>query len=203
NMRTIIFVILYGKEIKESSTLDSIISCESLVETDSLIIVNNGPFPIQENLDVFDSQCGRVYLDNSSLNIPLSKLYNSLIRNNEGFDRYIIFDDDTCIPPEFFSTLNLDYHSQVDLQLPKVISIDDNVLYYPIVNGNVIDSEDKSLIFSNNDIVYSIGSGLIIYKSCIEKFYSHSYDLFDESFALYGVDMSIFKRIEKLKSVYN
>ncbi|MCP5961216.1 hypothetical protein NL379_28800, partial [Klebsiella pneumoniae] len=80
----------------------------------------------------------------------------------------------------------------IDIELPKIISMSDNVQYYPLVNGAI---EQKDGIISNAKEIFSIGSGLVISKGVKLYFIENKMELFDSHFALYGVDFSFFRKI--------
>ncbi|WP_336935947.1 glycosyl transferase [Acinetobacter soli] len=193
-MKTIaMVVILYGKRFEESKTLQSLMRFSH--QLDQLLIVNNGP----ESLDSHDSffmalskKHKHVEFENQIQNKPLSWIYNDFI-NSIDADYYVLFDDDTEI--------NIDYESylfqmdNIDLELPKIISITDKKQYYPKLNGKLVLQKG---IVTEKDKFFSIGSGIILSKNVKDKFYKDGMDLFDRRFALYGVDTSFFRRLNNL-----
>lgn len=193
-MKTIaMVVILYGKRFEESKTLQSLMRFSH--QLDQLLIVNNGP----ENLDSHDpfsialsKKHKHVEFENQIQNKPLSWIYNDFI-NSIDADYYVLFDDDTEI--------NFDYESylfqmdNIDLELPKIISIIDKKQYYPILNRKLV--LEKGLIESKEKL-FSIGSGLIISNKIKSIFLSRNQEVFDSRFALYGVDLSFFRRLNKI-----
>ena len=140
-MKTIaMVVILYGKRFEESKTLQSLMRFSH--QLDQLLIVNNGP----ESLDSHDSffialskKHKHVEFENQIQNKPLSWIYNDFI-NSIDSDYYVLFDDDTEI--------NLDYENflfqmnNIDLELPKIISIIDKKQYYPKHNEKIVFEKD-------------------------------------------------------------
>lgn len=193
-MKTIaMVVILYGKRFEESKTLQSLIKFSH--QLDQLLIVNNGP----ESLDSHDpffialsKKHKHVEFENQIQNKPLSWIYNDFI-NSIDADYYALFDDDTEI--------NLDYEiflfqmTNIDLELPKIISIVDEKQYYPKLNEQII--SEHGLIESGGEL-FSIGSGLIISNKIKNTFKKYNLEIFDSRFALYGVDVSFFRRLNKL-----
>lgn len=193
-MKTIaMVVILYGKRFEESKTLQSLMRFSH--QLDQLLIVNNGP----ESLDKHDpffialsKKHKHVEFENQIQNKPLSWIYNDFI-NFIDADYYVLFDDDTEI--------NFDYESSlfqmdnIDLELPKIISIIDKKQYYPKLNEQII--SENSVIESRGEL-FSIGSGLIISNKIKNTFKKYNLELFDSRFALYGVDFSFFRRLNKL-----
>ena len=198
-MNTIIFVIIYNKKVEESKTILSLLKMEC--ENYDLKIINNGPELVDVNY-VENELCNKktnVTLEQYLENKPLSILYNKLLKESYSYDRFIFFDDDTLIPECFFGDINSSFYNGLDLQLPKIISDLDKTIYYPLVNDVVISSNAEKIKLKHDDSIFSIGSGLIIYKSLLEKFNVNNKKLFDERFAFYGVDVSLFKRINLLK----
>ncbi|WP_241587730.1 hypothetical protein [Rosenbergiella epipactidis] len=198
-MNTGILVILYGKGLHDSKTISKLLDT-TIDECCYLHIVNNGPEEILiSNNNVLESlkiKFKNVLVEQFLENRPLSFLYNSFLNND--YDRFIFFDDDSDIPLYFFrNSLNV-FKSEVgiDIQLPIIKSIVSNKYFYPVVNDVVI---KKSGFTESNDEVFSIGSGIIIYSSLINKFREFNLTLFDNRFALYGVDFSLFRRIHFLK----
>ncbi|WP_154914437.1 glycosyltransferase family 2 protein [Klebsiella michiganensis] len=200
-MKTIIAVILYNTQIDDSETIKQLAVnvCDNCI----LIIVNNGPKKINKNSAVLDilvrEYIGveiREYIENK----PLSWIYNEVL-NGFDSDRYVFFDDDSKIDCDFFIKLKLYYNDSIDVQIPVIYEVSDGQRYYPVVDGGVYKGCDGSVISQNN--ILSIGSGLVIYKSLISKFNKLNLSLFDERFALYGVDFSFFRRIEMVKRKYS
>jgi len=198
-VNTIIFVIIYNKKVEDSKTILSLLKMEC--ENYDLKIINNGPELVDVNY-VENELCNKktnVTLEQYLENKPLSILYNKLLKESYSYDRFIFFDDDTLIPECFFGDINSSFYNGLDLQLPKIISDLDKTIYYPLVNDVVISSNAEKIKLKHDDSIFSIGSGLIIYKSLLEKFNVNNKKLFDERFAFYGVDVSLFKRINLLK----
>lgn len=200
SMKTIIAVILYNKVIDDSLTLKSL--CDISNYDYDLVIINNGPVSLEFDGPTYKTLCLRdrnvSYIEHLD-NIPLSLIYNDFLRRYiDGYERFIIFDDDSIIPNTFFDDLDKTYNSNIDLQLPIIYEKKTNSIYYPLVNGAVVDKKLNPEL-SVSDDVFSIGSGLTIYKSLIYKFDMLNLDVFDNRFALYGVDYSLFRRIRIAK----
>ncbi|HHO8474704.1 TPA: hypothetical protein ACRX0N_001642 [Klebsiella pneumoniae] len=189
-MKNRILVVLYGKEPSESVTLQSLLNMHEC--NSALTIYNNGPANIDEN----DLVINKLLLCFSSVDIvqdlsnkPLSVLYNNFL-NRDG-DRFFLFDDDTNVPNGYLSCSE----ENIDVRIP-IIRTSANEIMYPKIGSKVITSE---CIVPEDVFIYSIGSGLVIYKSLVELFTKLNLKLFDERYALYGVDVSLFRRIMKVK----
>ena len=188
-IRNVFLVVIYDKTLEESTTLNSFLNYQ--FEMSMLIIHNNGPRPILLNEGfynklngVFDNQ---VKVINTPDNKPLSIIYNKVFTEYDA-ERYILLDDDTELSSSFVYSLK---NTNADLNIPKIISSIDDKIYYPISNGVVV-TESTTLDASH---VLSIGSGLIINRTLIDKFSHYNLKLFDENYALYGVDYSFFRRL--------
>lgn len=187
-------VVLYGKALEDSLTIQSLLGFEQ--KLDHLLIVNNGPAVIDENsalLSVLAQKHLHVVLENQVQNKPLSWIYNDFIQQY-GADYYVLFDDDTEV--------NIEYQNMlftvrgIDIELPKIISKADDIQYYPLVDGAI---HQKDGIISNATEIFSIGSGLVISKGVKQYFIENKMELFDSHFALYGVDFSFFRKINRIK----
>ncbi|WP_343682942.1 glycosyl transferase [Acinetobacter baylyi] len=193
-MKTIaMVVILYGKRFEESKTLQSLTRFSH--QLDQLLIVNNGP----ENLDSHDpffialsKKHKHVEFENQIQNKPLSWIYNDFI-NAIDADYYVLFDDDTEINSSYENFLF--QMNNIDLELPKIISIIDKKQYYPKLNEQII---SENGVIERRGELFSIGSGLIISNKIKKIFKKYDLELFDSRFALYGVDFSFFRRLNKL-----
>lgn len=187
-----IIVVVYNKEIANSITLNTLVNYD--FHNTRLVIHNNGPKEISLCGDIakkIGEKFKDVELINCLTNLPLSVVYNEFIHANLGVDQFIILDDDSTITDDFVNAIN---SNDSDLELPRIVSRADNVIYYP-VEANKIISTDCEL---DPKTSFSIGSGLVIHRSLVEKFYRNNISLFDENYALYGVDVSIFRRIYQL-----
>ncbi|MCL2896208.1 glycosyltransferase family protein [Brenneria tiliae] len=191
----VILVIMYNKALHESTTLDTI--SNYYFNNTKLVIHNNGPREITYEREFlskleccFDNQ---VELINCLDNWPLSIIYNEFFLKYNNAGKFIILDDDTEISESFIDAIKSSY---VDLELPKIISTSDKKIYYPVCKSGIV-TTDTDL---DSESALSIGSGLIINRTLVEKFKKHNLKPFDEHYALYGVDFSLFRRIYKIVS---
>lgn len=198
-MRTILTVVLYGKTYKDSQTLNSLMS-KNFSDT-NLLIINNGPRALEFDKSFIHSlgfYVKSVDIKEFVDNRPLSWLYNGVINEYRDYDRFVFFDDDSVIANDFIKKLDSYHTDSVDLQIPNVQERSNGRVYYPLVDKMVRKYNDGEIIESQNSVL-SIGSGLVIYNSLVEKFAASNMEVFDNRFALYGVDYSFFNRIELLK----
>jgi hypothetical protein len=197
-VKTTILVVIYGKKIAESKTL----TCLSNISYSdyNLIIFNNGPkkiFEVANDDDILKKIKDKgidIELQEDIDNIPLSTIYNLIIATNS-MDRIILFDDDTNLSTSFFNEINT--CDDADLILPVILPESTGEPFYPAFNGRVFNKGD---LLEQSDKIFSIGSGLVIDRKLIMKFSSSYKDLFDERFALYGVDFSFFRRLNILRN---
>ncbi|MFB5079716.1 glycosyltransferase family 2 protein [Raoultella sp. C349492] len=202
-MINVICVILYGKGFQESLTLRNL--GEMNFSDYHLVIINNGPIPIKKDNLFFrlkenftDVSCHE-YLDNKSLAV----VYNTVINKFKGSDRFVFFDDDTDVSSSYFEDMLSHYDESIDLQLPQIVEVDKDIKHYPFLNNRLFTGGIPT-VFINKDTILSIGSGLVVYKKMINCFNENNMTLFDERYALYGVDYSFFRRIDSLKRLnYN
>jgi len=127
NNKIALVVIVYGKALEDALTIQSLLGFER--KLDYLLIVNNGPTVIDENstlLSTLAQKHHHVVLENQVQNKPLSWIYNDFIQQYDA-DYYVLFDDDTEINIEYQNML---FTVQgIDIELPKIISMSDNVQY--------------------------------------------------------------------------
>ncbi|MBA5599882.1 glycosyl transferase [Pectobacterium aroidearum] len=199
-MKTIILVILYGKDDFDSETFCCLLNCEHDFFNYDLYIFNNGPNALIGKkslfLDSLKNKFDNVFIKEDLSNRPLSVIYNEFMKKSD-YDRYIIFDDDTSIHDSFFNDIDKQYNNNIDIQLPIINSKSNGKSYYPVINSSFIGDIKK---IDRSQDVYSIGSGLVFYHRLIKKFEKYEMELFDNRFALYGVDYSFFRRLVLLKN---
>lgn len=190
--KIIFLIVLYNKVVEESTTVITLL--ESDITNAKIIIHNNGPAEVllsSHILNAFNEKHINVELVNCVQNKPLSILYNQFLSSNPDYDKYVLLDDDSVITREYVDQLHM---SDYELLLPRISSVQDGTIYYPILNESVI-TGDKFLATKG---LFSIGSGLILTSGFLDKFVKVNFKPFDEKFALYGVDFSLFRRMNIL-----
>jgi hypothetical protein len=194
--RIAILIVIYGKDLKQSTTVNYILN-EKLPDA-NLTIINNGPNLLDCDRSILESlnlACNSVVIKEFIENRPLSKIYNQFIKDNSDSDYFVIFDDDSVPQKKFFENIT---KATADLLLPKIFSVEDNKLYYPIQNKSVITEFGDVEI----DGIMSISSGLT-FSAKLTKIYERKYgDVFDERFALYGIDTSFFIRLSDVNKAH-
>lgn len=191
-MKICFLIVIYNKELLESTTFKSIVEIQD--KNFDCLIVNNGPHEINfsilkdfNNINFKYIQC----LDNK----PLSYLYNNFIKSYSQVDRYVILDDDSVFSKSFIKRIFDGGLDSFDLELPKIFD-KNNKLYYPLRNWAPIEEHESFFNYKDEDI-FSIGSGLIISKKLVNIFNNKNIKLFNEAFAFYGVDFSLFWELKK------
>ncbi|HBR1028452.1 TPA: hypothetical protein L9K80_002102 [Klebsiella quasipneumoniae subsp. similipneumoniae] len=187
-------VVLYGKELQDSKTLMSLLKFEFNFNT--LLVYNNGPslLSVDNNIiSMLKNRFAQVTVIEDITNAPLSKIYNYFLKNVKS-NSYVILDDDTELNENYiFMLIQNSLKQEFDLVIPKIISLDARQ-YYPISNGVVIEKEGY---IEGETNLLSISSGIVLNKSIFKKMLSNDNNIFDERYALYGVDTSFFKKITK------
>lgn len=185
-----ILIVLYNKQISDSLTINSLLQISDSLKP-NLLIVNNGPESLTTfdvfkkiNANLFSSVCLSEHLENRSL----SRIYNDFINWYNESDYFVFFDDDSSFDP---SVINNIFKSDAAVILPLIQSQSDAAFYYPIVNGKVLANE--CVVEQSN--VISISSGLALNRNMVGIMSSRFGAVFDEHFALYGVDTSFYARL--------
>ncbi|MHC3137755.1 glycosyltransferase family 2 protein [Acinetobacter nosocomialis] len=139
--KVVMVVVLYNKTLKESSTLQSLLSFTHPL--DHLVIINNGPknIIVDDFFEKLRDKHLKVTLENHLQNKPLSWIYNDLIEGDDA-DYYVLFDDDTIINAEYekhlFETLN-----DIDIEFPKIYARVEHIQHFPMVNNKLLTNSDE------------------------------------------------------------
>lgn len=193
-----ILVILYGKELASSTTLSSLLKFDcSLFD---LVVINNGPAVLSDSGDFYhqlEAGFHTFELMNKTENMPLSIAYNGFIDAHPNAQKYVFLDDDTEVTESFISRL-VDDDVSYDVEVPKIVatdgSLESGVVQYPVED----DVPVLEMRIVDVGTVSSIGSGLILTRQFIDKFRTAHMPIFDNHYALYGVDYSLFRNMRKL-----
>ncbi|EFC2171858.1 hypothetical protein FWZ03_03080 [Escherichia coli] len=197
-----IIVVIYGKNFCDSASLKSLRSCQ--LNNIKLVVYNNGPIFLDSN-DCYDLFSDITKRYNFSLEViqeisnrPLSKVYNHIIEKNMDSEYFMILDDDTEVPINYFPlrAFQLSY----DIGIPMISVSNDRKVIYPEVNGEIITKEGFCEKVKN---IKAISSGLVIHNNVIIKIKNSYPDIFDTRFAFYGVDFTFLRRIVELNKLYH
>lgn len=192
-MKIVILVVIYDKQIDKSTTIDALI--KNGVKNAHLVIHNNGPSAISLSANLVSELFAlgvTISLVNCLENKPLSNLYNDFIDEFLNYERFVLLDDDSLLTQSYIKSF---YSDSYDIELPRIVSIADKKTYYPISNGKIINSNTNLNAFDT----FSIGSGLILTRNFIDKYLKRNLNVFDENYAFYGVDISLFRRMWRLQ----
>jgi len=185
---TAILVLLYNKEINQSSTLNSLINLESKYPNAKLVIWNNGPKKLGSLEHSALSESGyQVDIVETISNESLAVIYNRFMQENKA-QKYILLDDDSELSDLFIqdSAASQPEH----LSLPIITS--KGKVQYPSIDRKRYSSSTE---LKANSKVTTIGSGLVIGKDVVNLFQQRFSNVFDERFYLYGVDTTFCLRL--------
>ncbi|KTT37705.1 glycosyl transferase [Pseudomonas oryzihabitans] len=190
-MRTLFLVVLYGLRPRDSATLRSLLAqpVASLPEGSALLVWNNGP----QALDETERQTLRaapgwaqVLIEEDLGNPPLSRVYNQALQL--GPERLVVFDQDTVVDERYLQALG----REAELLVPLVLGA--GAIRYPHQYKQVVTSEGPL----DPQATVTISSGLCLSRGLAQRLAARHGDVFDERFALYGVDVSFFLRVQEL-----
>lgn len=192
-MKYLVLVVIYNQTLTDGATLRSLEQSppEFIIDNATLVIWNNGP----DLLDAADIESFRsasrwkfIEIQNRTDNLPLSSVYNRVVRM--GAERFVFFDHDTLVGEAYWRAL--ESHPSLDVLAPRVWA--QQVCHYPKLYKNVVTNEGhldaRGLI--------TITSGMALSGSLLQALAAEEGEPFDERFALYGVDLSLFVRTQRL-----
>lgn len=191
-MASSILVVLYNCSLEQSETIKALKLTKVNIFGTSLVLYNNGPINIDDSLVGTLSNKGyKCSIIQDTNNKPLSYIYNQFVKNNPS-DHYVILDHDSRLNDEYINTIINSNIKGVGLPIVKSAG--------KICSPNKFPKKE-STNFGRRDKIVAIGSGLIISHSFSELIIQKYGNLFDEHYALYGVDTSFFLRIRKMKAI--
>jgi hypothetical protein len=191
-MASSILVVLYNCSLEQSETIKALKLTKVNIFGTTLVLYNNGPIKIDGNLvSELNNKGYKCSIIQDTNNNPLSYIYNQFVKDNPN-DHYIILDHDSKLSNEYIDTIINNNIKGVGLPIVK--------------SANKVCSPNKfpkktSTSFGRRDKIVAIGSGLIISHSFSELIIQKYGNLFDEHYALYGVDTSFLLRIRKMKAI--
>jgi len=195
-LETAILVLLYNKEMKDSSTLNSLIKSTAQYSNAKIVIWNNGP----NKLNTVNSQAliglgYQIEVIQTVTNDSLAVIYNRFISDNKA-NKYVLLDDDSELSEEFIqaSALSKPEH----LSLPIITS--NGKVQYPSIDRKRYSSEAT---IKDSSRVTTIGSGLVLGINIVNALNEYYDSVFDERFYLYGVDTTFCLRVNQSNQVKN
>ncbi|GAC1038243.1 hypothetical protein thsps117_30010 [Pseudomonas sp. No.117] len=190
-MRTLFLVVLYGLRPRDSATLRSLLAqpLASLPADSGLLVWNNGP----QALDEAERQAllaapgwTRVLITEDLGNPPLSRVYNQALQQDA--ERLVVLDQDTVVDGRYLQALS----REAELLVPLVLGA--GTIRYPHQHKAVVTEEGPL----DPQATVTISSGLCLTQGLAQRIAARHGDVFDERFALYGVDVSFFLRVQEL-----
>lgn len=190
-MRTLFLVVLYGLRPRDSATLRSLLAqpLASLPADSGLLVWNNGP----QALDEAERQAllaapgwTQVFIAEDLGNPPLSRVYNQALQ--QGAERLVVLDQDTVVDGRYLQALS----REAELLVPLVLGA--GAIRYPHQHKAVVTDEGPL----DPQATVTISSGLCLTQGLAQRIAARHGDVFDERFALYGVDVSFFLRVQEL-----
>lgn len=191
SMSLSVLVVTYNCSFEHSQTIRSLSSSGVLFDGVRLCIWNNGPKEISvdaEIIAVLREKGFEVIIKQTPWNAPLSWIYNYFIEKNPA-GRYVLLDHDSILSDEY---------------MQYIVGREEVFVGMPIIKANGVSRFPRvqerfsAGPYTNKDNVRSVGSGLVLGQEVIDTIKNSYGDIFDENFALYGVDTSFFSRIFKL-----
>jgi len=189
-MKVSILVVLYSCEIRESETINTLVSLGGGGKDVRLVIWNNGHQLLNEpNVDAlllksFDS----VEVIETVENKALSAIYNQFLERWSA-DRYVILDHDSTLNHEYLAEILC--LKNIDIGVPLISSLGE--VRSPVMRGEFHEGP-----YSSDDGFIAIGSGLVLSDKVVSTMLKSFATVFDERFYLYGVDTTFFLRVETL-----
>lgn len=185
---TAMLVLLYNKEINQSSTISSIVDSSVRYTNAKIVIWNNGPKPLKErNISSLSALGYQVKIMETLHNESLAVIYNQFISETNA-TRYILLDDDSRLNDDYISSSLL--NDQFSVSMPVITARDK--IEFPKVNTIPYSSTCRITTTSK---VTTIGSGLVIGSKIGEQLKLAYGNIFDERFYLYGVDTTFCLRL--------
>lgn len=184
-------VVSYNCTLANSNTINSLLQAQLCKHHLTLYIWNNGPTPldpedIEQCVEKANAKQINVEIHQNINNIALSKVYNFFI-HKASFDFFLILDQDSIIPIDFFSVA--EKNRDLDIIIPLILS-KQNRIAYPLDNATRKPILTEGII--DPTTIDSISSGLLLSANLINLFNAHKIPIFNEHFAFYGIDTVFF-----------
>lgn len=195
-----VLILMYGKNIEYCDTFINIIKLYENIKDVQLKIVlwNNGPNKLEDPRDSISMMIGEVGLDVDYVetidNMPISAVYNNFIENYH-CKWYVIFDDDSNPGASYFNFFKEGSIEFFDIMTPIIRA--NSVFLGPSCDKKII-SESRDVVIKKNTRFMFIGSGLALNRRIIDRVKKKYGDVFDERYALYGVDTTFCLRLKFL-----
>lgn len=191
-----ILVCLYNKDINTSHTIQSLLKSVILIKTSKIFIWDNSLKALDEkSLELLKRCFENFEYRHTPENLVLSKVYNSVITEQNDPDSYLMLcDDDSAIPTSFFIKLNeqIEQNRSINLFLPQIYS--NSLLVSPakdyLIKTKLIKGAVNGILKSKNTT--AINSGMVISNRVFMEGYRY-----DEKLNFYGTDNFFMRQYAK------
>lgn len=182
-----ILVCLYNKGIDESKTIQSLLKFSDLIKNAKIFIWDNSFIKLDSvSNNLLSQHFKNLKYKHTPENTVLSKVYNSVIEEQNNPNSYLVlFDDDSDIPISFFNILKeqIVLNPSINLFLPQIYS--NSILVSPakdyLIKTRLIKNLKHGILNSNS--ITAINSGMIISNRVfIDGF------RYNEKLSFYGTD---------------
>lgn len=190
-MNLSILVVTYNCKLEDSITIRSILNSGVYFSNTNLCIWNNGPHKIiidNKLLDKLNAVGLNTTINQTICNLPLSWIYNHFIQTFPS-NLHVFLDHDSNLTQEYLTSIT----KKDNLFIAIPIITNKGTPRSPCINGAY-----SAGPYSNKSLVIAIGSGVAISKEAAIIIKDKYGSIFDEHFALYGVDTSFFVRLSKM-----
>ena len=179
----LILIVLYECKVKDSLSYTSLLKSSEYLSASKLILWDNSS-SIQS---IDDISCFQdIKYIHTPENISLSKIYNRVIQENEGYDYMIILDQDSSFTSDYFhkTEIAINTNPDINLYLPIVKSgfIIVSPGNYKVFKGSYWEKEKYGKIEVKNTL--AINSGMIINFNYLKNIFKG----YDERLKFYGTD---------------
>lgn len=192
----LILIVLYKQSLDESLTVQSLLKIKNIANNSKLVIWDNSPEPQTEDAIIKINKIlnYEVLYINTPENVPLSKVYNTVINKNPYYDFLLLFDQDSFFTEEYFQKLNKYSEENKDINLFLPLIKHNSFIISPgafkYFKGKFWKKEKLGRLEAEN--ILAIASGMAIRMSYLSKFGN-----FDERLNLYGIDTNFMIRYWK------
>lgn len=186
-----ILIVLYNCSPEDSETVNSLLEAGVNFVNAELCLWNNGPIsakPQQRTVERFKEMGVSIRFVETIKNYPLSWIYNHFLKVFDS-KSYVILDHDSKLSKEYVIYLRDSSSDFISVPLIKAKGAPRS----PLVNGKFSFGP-----YNKFDHLIAVGSGVILSAEAAREIAFRFGDVFDERFALYGVDTSFFIRVNKL-----
>jgi GT2 family glycosyltransferase len=196
--KKLMVLVLYKLEILDSETFISLVkSNDKLRNVDKLCIWDNTPgeryLSNDAHLTLIKLNCNFEYIHTPE-NISLAKVYNQTLKKNEGFDWFILLDQDSGFDYTYFTAFDNALKNYPDIKLVVPLIKSNSFIVSPgrftSFKGKYWTNENYGLTSTKSNT--AIASGMIISIDVFDKV-----GFFDESLVLYGIDNNFMFRFRK------